>query len=106
MTIQHHINFQDAGERTQRRSDMLLHIQGLMLDLAIGYQLPPDQKLVSKLPLREPSEHVKFQVPTLAKTEKREEQLRGERTALRMRRPTAAILAKPTLLGRQCIHKL
>lgn len=86
------VKVQDAGERTQRRSDMLLHIQGLMLDLAIGYQQPPGQKLVSKLPLRDPSQHVEFQVPTRVTTEKREEQLRGAGKALRIRRPTPATL--------------
>ena len=53
---------QDAGERTQRRSDILLHIQGLMMDLGIGYQLPSDHKLVSKFPLRDP---VNFQSRSL-----------------------------------------
>jgi hypothetical protein len=58
---------------------MLLHIQGLMLDLAIGYQLPQGQKLVSKLPLQDPSQPVK--------THHRED-LRGNR--MEIQRPSAA----------------
>lgn len=54
----HDCKVQDAGERTQRRSDMLLHIQGLLLDLTIGYQFPQSQILVHNLLLSNPSQPV------------------------------------------------
>ncbi|CAK9233781.1 unnamed protein product [Sphagnum troendelagicum] len=43
ITIQHHINFQDGGERWQRRSNMILHLENLMNELEISYKLPPAQ---------------------------------------------------------------
>jgi hypothetical protein len=34
---------QDGGERWQRRSNMILHLENLMNELDISYKLPPAQ---------------------------------------------------------------
>ncbi len=34
---------QDGGERWQRRSNMILHLENLMNELEISYKLPPAQ---------------------------------------------------------------
>ncbi|KAJ7297361.1 hypothetical protein O6H91_Y061400 [Diphasiastrum complanatum] len=49
--MQHHLNFQEAGERYQRRSNLLLYMKQQLEDLGIGYQLPKQEIIVRGLPL-------------------------------------------------------
>jgi hypothetical protein len=42
---------QEAGERWQRRSNMILHMKALMEELKIGFQLPRQEITVTGIPL-------------------------------------------------------
>ncbi|KAG0617287.1 hypothetical protein M758_5G179000 [Ceratodon purpureus] len=49
--MQHHMNFQEAGERWQRRSNMILHMKTCMEELKIGFMLPRQEITVTGIPL-------------------------------------------------------
>ncbi|XP_024367346.1 mechanosensitive ion channel protein 10 isoform X1 [Physcomitrium patens] len=49
--MQHHMNFQESGERWQRRSNMILHMKTCMEDLKIGFMLPRQEITVTGIPL-------------------------------------------------------
>ncbi|CAM6056293.1 unnamed protein product [Sphagnum tenellum] len=49
--MQHHLNFQEAGERWQRRSNMILHMKTVLEELKIGFQLPRQEITVTGIPL-------------------------------------------------------
>ncbi|MCO5560198.1 hypothetical protein L7F22_013807 [Adiantum nelumboides] len=49
--MRHRLNFQDGGERFQRRSNMLMYLKQQLEDLGIGYHLPQQQVMVTGIPL-------------------------------------------------------
>lgn len=48
--MRHRLNFQDGGERFQRRSNMLMYLKQQLEDLGIGYHLPTQQITVTGIP--------------------------------------------------------
>ncbi|KAL2650222.1 hypothetical protein R1flu_018350 [Riccia fluitans] len=49
--VQHHLNFQESGERWQRRSNMILHMKAQLEDLGIGFHLPRQEITVTGIPV-------------------------------------------------------
>ncbi|CAM6083188.1 unnamed protein product [Calypogeia fissa] len=49
--IQHHLNYQESGERWQRRSNMILHMKTQLEELGIGFHLPRQEVTVTGIPV-------------------------------------------------------
>ncbi|KAI5068325.1 hypothetical protein GOP47_0016670 [Adiantum capillus-veneris] len=51
MWMRHHLNYQEGGERFQRRSNLLLYLKQQLEDLEISYRLPQQEILVTGVPM-------------------------------------------------------
>ncbi|MCO5566689.1 hypothetical protein L7F22_020367 [Adiantum nelumboides] len=51
MWMRHHLNYQEGGERFQRRSNILLYLKQHLEELEISYRLPQQEIMVTGVPL-------------------------------------------------------
>ncbi|MCO5581747.1 hypothetical protein L7F22_035636 [Adiantum nelumboides] len=51
MWMRHHLNYQEGGERFQRRSNLLLYLKQHLEELEISYRLPQQEIMVTGVPL-------------------------------------------------------
>ncbi|BBM98050.1 mechanosensitive ion channel protein 4/5/6/7/8/9/10 [Marchantia polymorpha subsp. ruderalis] len=61
--VQHHLNYQESGERWQRRSNMILHMKTQLQDLGIGFHLPRQEITVTGVPVLDVPPHRSIPTP-------------------------------------------